>query len=139
MPKAKKTTKARKKKARKPSCLRGIVGDDVYDVWVQMLKALVPNGRTHRLAILVASMLAYASEIAWSDGEVDDDDPAFPLQAASEGVDEEETLRLLKPMLSELFNDAKVQHQRVSSRGERYSILREAVIEFCHWHRYPWE
>ena len=104
-----------------------------------MLKKLVPHGRTHRLSVLVASMLAYASSVASSRGDIDEEDPAYPLLAASEGMDDEETLRLLEPMLSELFKDAKVKHRRSSSRGERYSILWEAVIEFCRWHNYPWE
>ena len=123
-----------------PSPLREIVGDDVYDVWVAMLKRLVPDGRTHRLSVLVASMLAYASSIAWSRRDADDeDDPAYPLLAASEGMEYEEALRLLKPMLTRLFKDAKVKYERVSSRGERYSILWEATIESCRWHNYPWE
>lgn len=105
-----------------------------------MLKGLVPDGRTHRLSVLVASMLAYASSIAWSNRDPDDeDDPAYPLLAASEGMDDDEALRLLKPMLTRLFKDAKVKYERVSSRGERYSILWEATIEFCRWHNYPWE
>ena len=140
MVKVKKSPKARKKTVETPSPLREIVGDDVYDVWVTMLKKLVPDGRTHRLSVLVASMLAYASSIAWSNRDTDDeDDPAYPLLAASEGMDADEALRLLKPMLTRLFKDAKVEYERVSSRGERYSILWEATIEFCRWHNYPWE
>lgn len=135
-----KSAKRRTKAARSPSPLREIVGDDVYDVWVTMLKKLVPDGRTHRLSLLVASMLAYASSTAWSRRDTGhEDDPAHPLLAASEGVDNEEALRLLKPMLTRLFQDAKVKHERVSSRGERYSILWEATIEFCRWYNYPWE
>ena len=144
MPTAKRKTKistaGQKKTATAPSALRELVGDDVYDVWVAMLKKLVPDGRTHRLSVLVASMLAYASDVAWSSGDTDDeDDPAYPLRAASEGMEEEDVLRLLKPMLTRLFKDAKVGHERVSSGGERYSILWEAVIEFCRWHNHPWE
>ena len=136
----KKPTARQKKTAAAPSPLREIVGDDVYDVWVAMLKKLVPDGRTHRLSVLVASMLAYASNAAWSSRDTDDeDDPAYPLLAASEGMEDEEALRLLKPMLTRLFKDAKVKYERVSSRGERYSILWEATIEFCRWHNYPWE
>ncbi len=138
--KAKTPTTRQKKAATAPSPLREIVGEDVYDVWVAMLKKLVPDGRTHRLSVLVASMLAYASDVAWSNREPDDEgDPASPLLLASEGMDEEEALRLLKPMLTRLFKDAKVRYERVSSRGERYSILWEATIEFCRWHNYPWE
>ncbi len=135
-----KPAKQRAEATRRTSPLRKIVGDDVYEVWVTMLKKLVPDGRTHRLSILVASMLAYASSIAWASRDTDDeDDPAYPLLAASEGVDDEEALRLMKPMLTQLFKDAKVKYERVSSRGEQYSILWEATIEFCRWHNHPWE
>jgi|GEM_PF-7033049 len=100
MPTAKKKTNkkptARRKTAATPSPLREIVGQDVYDVWVTMLKELVPGGRTHRLSVLVASMLAYAASIAESSGDPDDeDDPAYPLLVASQGMDDEEALRLL--------------------------------------------
>lgn len=130
----------KKKTAEAPSPPKEIVGDDTYDVWVAMLKELVPGGRTHRASVLVASMLAYASSIPEYSGDPDDeDDPSYPLLAASQGMDDEEALRVLKPMLTRLFRDAKVKYERVSSRGQRYSILWEATIKFCRWHNYAWE
>ncbi len=41
--------------------LREIVGSPMYDAWVAQLAALVPGGRTHRLAVIVAGMLHYAN------------------------------------------------------------------------------
>ena len=135
-----KSAKVRKKSSGTELGLRNIVGDTVYEVWLKMLKELVPDGRTHRLSVLVASMLAYASGAAWSRGVSDDEgDPGCRLLAASEGMDDEQAFRLLKPMLTRLFEDGKVKHERVSRRGERYSILWEATIEFCRWHNYRWE
>lgn len=135
-----KSSKPPKKKAGASSPLREIVGDQVYDVWIKMLSGLVPDGRTHRLSTVVASMLVYASKVASSRRNADDeDDPAYPLLAASEGMEDEEALHLLTPMLTRLFKDAKVKYERVSSRGERYSILWEATIEFCRWYNYSWE
>ena len=120
--------------------LRDVVGDGAYDIWVDMLGELVPDGRTHRLSLLVASMLAYASRVARSGSDSEDENaPAYRLRAASEGVEDEKAFRLLKPLLEKLFKDAKVKHERVSSKGERYSIAWEATIEFCRWHNYPWE
>ncbi len=67
-----------------PEPLREVVGDGVYDVWVGMLRELVPDGRMHRLSVLVASMPAYASSMARSSADSEDDDgPAYPLLAAS--------------------------------------------------------
>jgi hypothetical protein len=44
--------------------LQEVVGTKTYSVWVEMLRELVPDGRTHRLSVLVAGMLHYALEIA---------------------------------------------------------------------------
>jgi hypothetical protein len=41
-----------------------VVGADTYAVWVRMISELVPNGRTHRLAVMLAGMLRYAAAIA---------------------------------------------------------------------------
>jgi hypothetical protein len=135
-----KPAKRPSKPALNPSPLREVVGDEIYNVWVKMLKRLVPDGRTHRLSMLVASMLAYASSIAGCRRTSEDEnDPAYPLLAASDGMDDEAAFRLLTPMLTRLFKDAKVKPERVSSRGEQYSIAWEATIEFCRWYNYPWE
>lgn len=67
-----KSVKPKKKNAARVSPLREIVGDDVYGVWVKMLKELVPDGRTHRLSVVVASMLAYASSVASSNRDPGD-------------------------------------------------------------------
>lgn len=135
-----KPAKPTRKKRATISPLREIVGDEVYDVWVKMLSNLVPDGRTHRLSVVVASMLTYASDIASAKRGTDKEDhPAYPLLVAFEGLEEDEALRLLTPMLNRLFKDAGVKYERVSSKGERYSILWEATIEFCRWYNYQWE
>ena len=40
--------------------LKSLVGAKTYKVWVDMVQSLVPHGRTHRLAPLVAGMLHHA-------------------------------------------------------------------------------
>ena len=44
--------------------IKTVVGAKVYAVWLEMLRRLVPYGRTHRLSVLIASMLQVAVEIA---------------------------------------------------------------------------
>jgi hypothetical protein len=44
--------------------INDVVGSKNYSVWLGMLKLLVPSGRTHRLSVVVASMLQMAYEIA---------------------------------------------------------------------------
>jgi hypothetical protein len=74
-----KPAKPIRKKRATVSPLREIVGDEVYDVWVKMLGNLVPDGRTHRLSVVVASMLAYAAAIASAKRGTDKEDhPAYP-------------------------------------------------------------
>ncbi len=48
---------------RAPS-LKDVVGQPTYDVWVDMLRRLVPDGRPHRLAPMIAGMLQYAYLVA---------------------------------------------------------------------------
>ena len=44
--------------------LEEVVGKETYALWVDMLRRLVPDGRTHRLSVVVAGMLQYAYLIA---------------------------------------------------------------------------
>lgn len=50
--------------AKRKQTLEEVVGQETYAMWVDMLRRLVPEGRTHRLAVLVAGMLHYAYLIA---------------------------------------------------------------------------
>ena len=60
--KTKKQVKAAAKE--KSRSFSGVVGADTYEVWVSMLRKLVPDGRTHRLAVMLAGMLQYAVVMA---------------------------------------------------------------------------
>ncbi|MGH7601289.1 MAG: hypothetical protein ACREOI_33440 [bacterium] len=120
--------------------LKSIVGEKTYSVWVEMLKQLLPNGRTHRLSVVVASMLQYASQIA--DEKFGHNHPegsaASSLIFSSEG-DSDEIASDLSDIVEQLFNDAKVRYTRTSSRGEEYSIVEASIMEYLHWHDMPWE
>lgn len=54
--------------------LEAVVGREVYQTWVDMLRRLVPDGRTHRLAPLVAAMLQYARAVAADQGSANEDE-----------------------------------------------------------------
>ncbi len=120
--------------------LETVVGSQTYAVWADTLRRLVPDGRTHRLAPLVAARLSYAAEVAAEQDQDDDeeDSAAQILQDAAEITDPAESPELTD-LVAQLFKDAKVKHQRESSRGVQYSIAKEAVIEFIHWYDMPWE
>jgi hypothetical protein len=121
--------------------LQDIVGKETYTVWVEMLRQLVPDGRTHRLAPLVAAMLQYASTLAYEKygNDPEEGSAAQILLEASEAYDPEEAVELLSELVQELFEAAKVKFRRTSSRGDDYSIIDSAIYEFIHWHDMPWE
>ncbi len=120
--------------------LETVVGSQTYAVWADMLRRLVPDGRTHRLALLVAAMLSYAAEVAAEQDQDDEDEGSVAqiLEGAAEITDPAESPELMG-LVARLFQDAKVKHQRESSRGVRYSIAEEAIVEFIHWYDMPWE
>ena len=121
--------------------LQEIVGKETHTVWVEMLRQLVPEGRTHRLAPLVAGMLQYASTLAYEKygDNPEEGSAAQILLEASEAYDPEEALELLSELVQGLFEDAGVKFRRTSSRGDDYSIAESAIYEFIHWHDMPWE
>jgi hypothetical protein len=128
-------------KAMSKSGLKSLVGAKVYSVWTEMLEILVPDGRTHRLAPLVAGMLQYASAIAFEKygDSPPEDSLAYSLLFVEEGEDSDDASATLLEAIDVMFRDANVGSQRVSSRGEEYSIAQAALAEFVNWHSMPWE
>jgi hypothetical protein len=120
--------------------LQDVVGKETYAVWVDMLHELVPDGRTHRLSVLLAGMLQYALAIAekLDEDELEEDSVALSLINANEmGADEIKDE--LHDVVKRLFKDAGVTFDRVSKRGEPYSVVDEAYNEFVIWYDYPWD
>ena len=120
--------------------IKNVVGAKVYNVWVDMLKRLVPHGRTHRLSVVVGGMLQYAYEMASEKAESNSNAKKLydNFQAAYECSDEEYVDEIID-IIEKLFEDAGVRYNRHSSRGESYSIAEEAAYEFLRWENMPWE
>jgi len=121
--------------------LQEVVGPGTYSVWVNMLRALVPDGRTHRLAPLVAGMLQYALSVAEDDQDDDSDEPsvATSLIRSTGTGDPDEVKKLLHDVVARLFKDAGVKYQRTSARGQDYSIADSIYEEYVRWFDMPWE
>jgi hypothetical protein len=114
------------------------VGNQVYDVWLDMLRRLVPEGRTHRLAPTIAAMLQFAAYAASEKGEPAEGTIGAVLHSADDaGYEEGE--EMLLPIVQRLFKDAGVEYERQSARGERYSIAEEAAREYISWFNYSWD
>ena len=117
--------------------LQEVVGKETYSVWVNMLHALVPDGRTHRLSVVVAGMLQYALEVAGSDAE--EPSVAKSLIDSAETSDPDEVKSLLHDVVSQLFKDAGVTYERTAKSGEHYSIADDVYDEYVRWFDYPWD
>ncbi len=120
--------------------IKAVTGSRVYSVWIDMLKRLVPYGRTHRLSVLVAGMLQYAYELAHA--KAGSNSRARKLaeifEHAFESPDGKDVKKVVE-IAESLFNDAGVRYKRRNRRGELYTITEEAVREFLSWESMPWE
>jgi NaMN:DMB phosphoribosyltransferase len=118
-----------------------VVGTGTYGVWVRRLGELVPDGRTHRLSVMLAGMLRYAAAIAADnqDEKGNEHSLASSLLEATEASDRSEVEDLIHDAVVQLFKDAKVRFERSSARGDRYSIAEDAYAEFVHWYDMPWD
>lgn len=121
--------------------LQDVVGKETYTVWVEMLRALVPGGRTHRLSVVVAGMLHYALEQAEMIKHKNEEEHsvAMSLIDAAEAGYPDGIKELIHDVVARLFKDAGVAYERVSKRGEHYSIADEVYNEFASWFNYPWD
>ena len=120
--------------------IKAVVGAKVYDVWLDMIRRLVPGGRTHRISVVVAGMLQYALEI--SHEKEDSNAKAKKLSELFELVFDYYDDGDIDPAIElaeKLFMDADANYERVSSKGDSYSIAEEAVREFLAWENMPWE
>ncbi len=118
--------------------LKTVVGPQTYSVWVDMLRALVPEGRTHRLAPLITGMLQYALSLA-NEQDADEDSVAQSLLRSAEAMEVTEVEELLEDVVAQLFKDASVHYKRVNARGQDYSIAESIYEEYIHWFDMPWE
>ena len=105
---AKAVKRTRRRHSLRPS-LRPLVGVGVYGVRADMLRRLVPEGRTHRLSPLVGAMLQYAAACALEKfgRRPPADSVAKALLSASEGDDA--PAAVLSEAVEQLSLDAKVE------------------------------
>jgi hypothetical protein len=121
--------------------LQDVVGKETYAVWMDMLRELVPEGRTHRLSVVVAGMLLYAVDKAMQIKHINEEEHSVGMSLidANEAGDPEAIKELIHDVVDRLFRDAGVKYERVSRRGEPYSIADEIYNEFSSWYDYPWD
>ena len=128
-------------RSRPERTLSSVVSAQTYSVWLETLHSLVPEGRTHRLSIVVAGMLRHAVDIAAErfGEDAPEGSAAASLIRAAEEADPEQVAEQIGDLLAGLFRDAKVAGTRVNARGDEYSLLDSAIQEFTSWYAMPWE
>ena len=121
--------------------LGDVVGPATYATWVEMLRTLVPQGRTHRLAVVVAAMLQHSFVVALdrTRSRTAAGASARALLRAADALDVTRRDGEIPGILARLFRDAGVEPDRVSRRGDAYSIIETAIEEFVSWENMPWE
>jgi hypothetical protein len=127
------------KREKSEASLKSVVGETTYGTWLDMLKVLVPGGRTDRLAPIVAGMLRYASEQSAGNSRrrPSSDTLADALIALDEGDDD--AAALVITAVQRLFHDAGVRSTRLSRKGEQYNLVDASIHEFQQWGSMPWE
>lgn len=120
--------------------LQDVVGKETYKVWTDMLRELVPSGRTHRLSVVIAGMLHYATCLAerLDEDELEEDSVALSLINANE-MDTDQLKDELHDVMKVLAKDAGIVFERRSKQGAPYSIEDEAYNEYFSWFDYPWD
>src|SRR5258705_12022746 len=94
--------------------LQDVVGEETYSVWVEMLRALVPGGRTHRLSVVVAGMLQYALEKAEMIKHKNEEEHsvAMSLIDAADAGYLDGIKELIHDVVDRLFKDARGSYER---------------------------
>ena len=104
-----------------------------------MLSTIGPSGRTHRLSVVVASMLQHAYEIYLKQIDKNEKNELGEIMLAALETGYDEAQEWLSPVLKSLFMDAKLSWEKTNSKGVKYSLIVAAIGEFCRWHDMPWE
>ena len=118
-----------------------IVGEQHFSSFLALLKEIGPDARTHRISVVIASILRYAVNQLppeSEDGSIAqallklDEEPYL----AQEPSDEHE---IVFDLVDGLCSEANLMNERESARGEDYSIAENVILEYAAWYNKPWE
>ena len=118
-----------------------IVGDQQFLSFIAFLKNIGPEARTHRISVVIASLLRFAVNqlpADCEDGSLDqallalDEEPYLVHEQSDE-------YEMVFELIDGLCNEAGMMNERQSARGVQYSIAENAILEFVAWYNMPWE
>ena len=118
-----------------------IIGKQSYMAFLNLLKTIGPDARTHRISVVIAAMLRFARNNISEDYE--DGTLSHALVTLEEepylASEESEEYDLLCELMDELCTEGGLHNLRESARGESYSIAESAIAEYTSWYNMPWE
>jgi hypothetical protein len=118
-----------------------IVGAQSYSAFLNLLKEIGPDARTHRISVVIAAIMRFALM------KVPRDCGEGTLGKALVALDEEpylvaeesEEYQLVFDLIDGLCREAGIHNLRESSRGTPYSVAESAIAEYTEWYNMPWE
>ena len=118
-----------------------IIGEQELRSFLTFLKAIGPDARTHRISVVIASILRFAVN------QLPDHCEDGSLAQALTLIDQEpylvnensEECELIFDFIDCLCKEAGMLNERTSARGDGYSVAENALFEYASWYNMPWE
>ena len=124
-----------------PAEFEQIIGKPACAAFLDLLREIGPDARTHRISVVLAAMLRYALHRVPEDPEEGGLGEALALIAEEPYLVHERNPQsgILLDLIDCLCREAGMVNQRTNSRGVPYSIAENALAEFTSWYNMPWE
>jgi hypothetical protein len=118
-----------------------IIGDQQFLSFLALLRNIGPEARTHRISVVIASILRFAVNQLPADCE--DGSLAQALLTLDEepylAHEQSDEYEMVFDLVDGLCNEAGMMNERESARGEDYSIAENAILEYAALYNMPWE
>ena len=118
-----------------------IVGDQHFSSFLALLKEIGPDARTHRISVVIASVLRFA--VNQLPPECEDGSIAQALLVLDEepnlAHEQSDEYEMVFDLVDGLCSEANMMNERESTRGEGYSIAENVILEYAAWYNRPWE
>ncbi len=121
--------------------LKEIIGDQQFLSFLDLLRNIGPEARTHRISVVIASLLRFA--VNQLSPDCDDSSLAQALLMLDEepylAHEQSDEYEMVFDLIDGLCNEAGMTNERESARGVGYSIAENAILEYAAWYNMPWE
>jgi len=118
-----------------------IVGDQHFSSFLALLKEIGPDARSHRISVVIASILRFA--VNQLPAECEDGSIAQALLILDEepylAHKQSDANEMVFDLVDGLCSEANMMNERESARGEDYSIAENVILEYAAWYNMPWE